>query len=268
MKEKNVEVKVGLFVLLGTLALVIAIFAISGDQALFAEQYRLKVKFTESTGLTSGSVVAVMGFPVGNVEAIDFEEESMEIMVTMKIFEKYQMKITEGSIAEVRTKGALGDKYIYITPGRSPKPIAEWGFVEASKEQDLLSVISSKGHQINKVFSILNKIDRLMDDVNGEGQAGKLMNGLSATAEELSKASKEVSRIAKQLQKEQSAKDIASSLKSLSNVLEKLDNGEGSLGALINDPSVHDNLKRILGSKSYNSTLKNVIRTSIKDSEQ
>lgn len=268
MKEKNVEIKVGLFVLLGTITLVLAIFAISGDQALFAEQYHLKVKFTESTGLNSGSVVAVKGFPVGNVEAIDFVEESMEIEVTMKIFEKYKMKITEGSIAEVRTKGALGDKYIYITPGKSPKPIAKLGYVEASKEQDLLSVISSKGHQINKVFSILNKIDKLMDDVNGDHQAKSLMDGLSVTAQQLSIASKQISKIAEQLKKENSGKEMAQSLKSLSSVLAKIDKGEGSLGALINDPSVHDNLKRLLGSKSYNSTLKNVIRTSIKDSEE
>jgi phospholipid/cholesterol/gamma-HCH transport system substrate-binding protein len=269
MKEtKNTEIKVGFFVLLGALAIVFSIFVLSGDQAMFEEQYHVKVKFQEATGLTAGSVVAVMGFPVGNVEHIDFEEKSLELDVTMKIYERYRDKITEGSIADVRTKGALGDKYIYITPKSGSTPVADYGYIEASKEQDLLSVISSKGHQIDKVFSIITKLDLLLDDLNGQGQAKELMNGLKDTALQLKSVSANLNSISKDLKSDDAGKSIAQSLQHLNNVLEKIDNGEGSLGALINDPSLHNSLKRILGAKNYNNTLKGVIRSSIKESEE
>ena len=39
MKEQKINAKVGVFVFLGVMLLVISIFAISGDQVLFADQY-------------------------------------------------------------------------------------------------------------------------------------------------------------------------------------------------------------------------------------
>lgn len=267
MREKNIEVKVGIFVSLGIITLVLSIFAISGDQALFADHHRVRVKFKEATGLNVGSVVAIMGFPIGNVEKIDFEDDSMDIDVTMRVLAKYKSKITQGSIADVRTKGALGDKYIYITPGQSSEFVSDGSYIEASKEQDMLSVITQKGHQIDKIFSILTKIDRLLDDLNGERQAKQLMDGLAQTAGELSKASKEISSISHELKQHNTGKKLAETLENLNSIVAKIDSGEGSLGALINDPSVHEGLKRILGAENYNSTLKSMIRTSIKESE-
>lgn len=268
MKEQKINTKVGVFVFLGVMLLVISIFAISGDQVLFADQYRLKTKFKHVTGLGPGSVVQVLGFPVGNVESIEFDKDSTDLVVTLRLYSEFQNKITKGSIADVRTKGALGDKYIYIEPGDSDLVLKEGEFVAANSEEDFLSMISSQASEIDRVFSILKKLDQILTDVNGEGQVKEMMTGFKDTAGELKLIAKDLRSVTKSFNDNQTGTEISIAAKRLNNVLDKIDKGEGTLGALINDSSLHDSLKRLLGAKSYNNTLKAVIRTSIQENEK
>lgn len=267
MKDRNINLKVGLFVFTGLLLVILSIFAISGDQALFAEQYYLKTKFEQVTGLGPGSTVQVLGFPVGNVDRIEFEPDSKDLVVVMKIFAKYQDKINADAVADVRTKGALGDKYVYITPGRSERRLQDGEFVTASSEEDFLSRITSRGDEIDRVFSILEKIDQILTDMNGQRQVKQIMQSFQDSSRELRGITADLRSVSQSLKNSGAGEDLGQSLKKLSQVLDKIDRGEGSLGALINDPSVHDSLKRILGASDYNQTLKTVIRSSIKDSE-
>jgi phospholipid/cholesterol/gamma-HCH transport system substrate-binding protein len=53
----------------------------------------------------------------------------------------------------------------------------------------------------------------------------------------------------------------------LANILEKIDKGQGTLGGIINDPTIHEDLKSILGGAKRNNLLKYLIRQTIQKSE-
>ena len=129
-------------------------------------------------------------------------------------------------------------------------------------------MISSQASEIDRVFSILKKLDQILTDVNGEGQVKEMMTGFKDTAGELKLIAKDLRSVTKSFNDNQTGTEISVAAKRLNNVLDKIDKGEGTLGALINDSSLHDSLKRLLGAKSYNNTLKAVIRTSIQENEK
>jgi phospholipid/cholesterol/gamma-HCH transport system substrate-binding protein len=56
---------------------------------------------------------------------------------------------------------------------------------------------------------------------------------------------------------------LADSVTKLDRILTKIDKGEGTLGALINDPALHDQLKSLLGANRRSQSMKNLMRLSI-----
>ena len=61
---------------------------------------------------------------------------------------------------------------------------------------------------------------------------------------------------------------IKTALIKLNSILEKVDRGDGTLGALINDPVLHQQLKSLLGANQKSQGFKNLIRSSIEQTEK
>jgi phospholipid/cholesterol/gamma-HCH transport system substrate-binding protein len=55
------------------------------------------------------------------------------------------------------------------------------------------------------------------------------------------------------------------SLTKLEKIVDKIDRGEGTLGALINDRSVHDRIKNILGAGQKNQQVKQILKSSVEE---
>jgi len=200
-------------------------------------------------------VVNILGIKVGNVSEIELSQEAgiNVIVVTMTIDQAYQKQITEGSIAGVRTQGALGDKFIYIMPGSaSNPPIANDGYLKAEGKGGFLDTLAEGGDKIEKVFKIIDEIHILLQNINGEGRSQILMTNLTASSEGLRRLTVETQK----------------TTHTLTSILEKIDNGTGSLGALINDRSVYEGIKRFVGGGSQDKYIKNVIRETIQTKKE
>jgi len=75
----------------------------------------IDAKFGSIEGLEVAASVEIAGVPVGKVKRITLEEN--EAFVQMEI--KKGTKITEDTIASIRTKGIIGDKFVKLSPGGS-----------------------------------------------------------------------------------------------------------------------------------------------------
>src|SRR5262245_48778458 len=95
----------------------VSVILLGGDKFFLKTTYELKVRLPQVQGLGRGSVVSVVGVPVGNVRDIQFIPGSTDVDVLVSLEASVYDRITEGSKATVKTQGALGDKYIYIDPG-------------------------------------------------------------------------------------------------------------------------------------------------------
>lgn len=254
------EIKVGIFMVTGVILFCISVVMLGGDKFFFSKSYYLKVHMAQVQGLGRGSVVSLTGVPIGNVEEIGFIPGSMDVEVSMRLQKSVQPRITEGSLASVKTQGALGDKYIYIEPGPiGATPLADNAVLPMDKTPDFLDIIAQKGAELGEVVEVIKEVRLLFQNINRDGRSAKLMTNLVDSSEQLRMFLSEGRETFHLLRTE--------TLGPLASVMRKLDNGQGTLGALINDSTLHNRLTNMFGESPRNKFLKPLIRDSIQTNE-
>ncbi|NOZ13141.1 MAG: MCE family protein [Acidobacteria bacterium] len=131
------------------------------------------------------------------------------------------------------------------------------------------------------VITALDRISfdltRILDNVNaGKGTAGLLlkdqvfadklktdtlsaMNGLNTLGKLLSKSS-EKSMVAIALQDEQAGEDLKAAIHHLRSILEKIDNGEGTMGRLVNDAALYNDADQVFRGAQKSAVTRKIIR--------
>lgn len=261
------QMRVGLFLVAGLGGLLFSIFFLGGEDSIFARHTLLYGKMPQVQGLNPGSLVSLAGVPIGAIQEITFAEDGSGVVIEMKIKERFLPQIRKGSTIETRTQGALGDKFIYIQPSATENPPhVEGEFLGTSTAQDLMGVLSEKGSEAAKIFDVVNETLKLLHSVNADNK----VDGILTNFKEASIHVKEMSIEAKALIQELKSKDsdVQKSMAKLNAILEKVDKGEGTLGALINDPSLHNQLKALLGGSQKKQYLRSIMQDAISDSEK
>lgn len=258
-QDKTHNYKVGIFVLVAVIVFMVTVVIIGGNQLLFKKTSPFLVHFEHVQGMAIGSTVSLAGIPVGNVTHIKFHPKKEGIIVTLNIDSNYIHKITEKSIASVRTKGALGDKYIYITAGDlNTPPLNANSYIQAEPQKDIFELFTKNGDKFASMGNVIEEVHTLIKTINENQRSENLMQNLVDATGNLNKIL---------IEWDEQKKHVDKGFKSLTNILEKIDNGKGTLGALINDPTVHNRIVKILGESPRNTYLKPLIRATIKDSE-
>jgi len=261
-KARIVELKVGIMVSVGLLLFVITVIMLGGN-SIFKSTYFLKVNLANVQGLAPGSVVQLLGISVGNVDDIRLANTNDQnvLEVVMKIDRSFQKQITAGSIAGVRTQGALGDKFIYITPGNpNGEPLKDNSFVVAETKGGLIDTLMESGDGVQKIFKVVDEIYLLFKNINSGGKSAIVMENLASASGQLNKMMRDLHG------KNPDDDNVAKSMQHLASILEKVDNGSGTLGAMINDRSIFEGLKRFVGGPQ-DKFMKSVIRETIHSKE-
>lgn len=119
MRRSVLEVGVGVFVIIGVLALGYLSIKLGRVELLGGRGYFVTADFPSVGGLKPGSTVEIAGVEVGRVQAIALAD--YQARVTMRIHPG--VRLQEDSIASIKTKGLIGEKYVRINPGGSDREI-------------------------------------------------------------------------------------------------------------------------------------------------
>ena len=139
MERTKVNVVVGLFLVLGILALGYLSIRLGRVSFLGGTGYLVTADFPSVGGLKAGSGVEIAGVLIGRVEAIGLADYQARVVLRLNS----DVKLQEDSIASIKTKGLIGEKYIRISPGGSDKIIAPNGRIrEVEAPVDLEELIS------------------------------------------------------------------------------------------------------------------------------
>lgn len=142
MKRLNLEVAVGIFMVIGFLCFAWMSVRL-GDVGLFAkETYAVEASFDSISGLKVGANVEISGVSVGKVVSIQLEQGDYLAVVGMEI--ETGVALQEDSIASVRTSGIIGDKFIKISPGGMDELIEDGGEIEETESAISLEELVSK----------------------------------------------------------------------------------------------------------------------------
>lgn len=115
-KEKTRNIRLGLFVLAGTVFLIASLYLIGNKRNLFSNTFSIYADFYDVNGLTPGNNVRYSGIDVGTVENIEIVPGS-KVRVTMIIEEKYKSFIHKEDVAIIGTDGLMGNKLVNINAG-------------------------------------------------------------------------------------------------------------------------------------------------------
>ena len=117
MNSRTVEIGVGVFVALGIAALfMLAMQASNLSTMSGGDGYIITAGFENVGGLKERSAVTVSGVRVGRVETIEYDHESFEAVVSLRIDAQHDSFPVDTS-ASIYTSGLLGEQYVALEPG-------------------------------------------------------------------------------------------------------------------------------------------------------
>jgi phospholipid/cholesterol/gamma-HCH transport system substrate-binding protein len=119
MDRTKLNLGVGVFMILGILALGYLSIKLGRVSFLGGGGYVVSVDFPSVGGLKEGSTVEIAGVEIGRVESIALADYQARVMLRVNS----GVKLQEDSIASIKTKGLIGEKYIRVSPGGSDKAI-------------------------------------------------------------------------------------------------------------------------------------------------
>ena len=137
MQQSKNDVWVGLFVMLGVLAVVfLALQAANLLNLNFQSGYRITARFDNIGGLKPKAAVRSAGVVVGRVESIIFDDKIYQARVTLDLEKRYVFP--SDSSLKILTSGLLGEQYIGIEAGADEKNLVDGDTVTATQSAVVL----------------------------------------------------------------------------------------------------------------------------------
>ena len=125
MKSTYLELIVGLFLAIGMLCLAYLSIGIARKEFFSPGGYEVQAVFSNCSGLRAGSTVMIAGVDIGRVKRITLQdyEAKVQLVLNPKVI------LQKDTIASIKTKGLIGEKYIELTPGGADEKIPAGGTI-------------------------------------------------------------------------------------------------------------------------------------------
>lgn len=279
MVKVSNELKIGLVVFF---ALFIGYmgFRIMKDEPIFSQVNILYTKFDTVEGLIRGSNVYLNGFKIGTVREMQYLVQEDSALITLNITEDIQLP--KGSMAQLAAPDFLGSSTIRIIKSNSTESLEWGSYLKGIQKEGLLNTFTDRGTAISDsvavTITLLNEKLRALDFLNQQSSndVGNALSNVKQTSdylleavrsnsdelndmigsakrsleniEDLSDSSKaSIEQSIKNLEvlsveMSQLTRELSTTSTTLNSVLEKIDQGEGSLGLLLNDQSLYVNM--------------------------
>lgn len=253
------EKKVGFFLLGGTLLLALAILSIGKSDYLFQKKIIYFAFFQNVNGLIAGAKVILEGVPVGIVDQISLEPKTRKIKITLAVSQEAKEWIRQGSTVEMGTLGVLGDKYLALKTGNSDKPaLPMFSEIPVSPSPDLSYFLSKGDRLLAQVNDFLSRATDTLNQFQQKKRSERFFQSTTQSVEDLAV-------ILQRLKKELPLQSWVASSEELQDILSKINQGTGTLGKLVNDPDLYDQVSALMGGANRNRVLRNLVRKTLQD---
>ena len=185
-KQSGYTWKLGMFVTIGLLLFIMAVYFIGKQQNLFGSTFHITSQFKTVSGLEVGNNVRFSGINVGTVEQIQLKNDST-VMVVLVMKEDVRKFIKTDATASIGSDGLMGDKVLTISPGQ----IAS---VDGIEMQDIMKSVKKSVDNIGVISDEIAIFSHNMNNGNGAlarlVKDDKMANSVSNTLSNLETGTK------------------------------------------------------------------------------
>ncbi|MFZ9003282.1 MAG: MlaD family protein [Robiginitalea sp.] len=269
------EIKTGIIVIGGILLFIMGYSYLKANP-IFNDNKVFYAVYEHVGGLQTGTQVSINGYSVGKVNDIRFLDSSGKLLVTFTVDKEFDF--SGNSIAELYDTGIIGGKGIQIIPVFDEAPAAASGdtlqarirpgitelvqqkltplqlkvesavsnadslllnfnnVLDDATKENLKESIIGLNHLIASLQSTTNSLDSFLKDNQQEldsavGNIGKITANFARLSDSLAQAG--LSR---------TVRNLETTLVSLDTLLKRMEQGEGTMGRLMKDDSLYENL--------------------------
>jgi phospholipid/cholesterol/gamma-HCH transport system substrate-binding protein len=119
MEKTKLEMVVGLFVLVGTLCLGYLSVKLGKLELVGGDVYEVEAQFDTASGLKPGSTIEIAGVEVGRVRGITLKDDRAMVKLAVNT----TIKLYTDTIASIKTRGIIGEKFLALSPGGGGDPL-------------------------------------------------------------------------------------------------------------------------------------------------
>ena len=219
MNQTFQSIRVGLFFILG-LVLIYTVYAVIGSGQLGKDDgYAVIAEFDNVRTLTAGADVRMAGVRIGEVAATELADGRGR--VTLRIEES--VRIPADSVATITMASLLGQNYISVSYGTSGDSLADGASIASEAGADIGEILG----QIQQLGEKLNTMADGLSGLGGEG-LGELVGNLNALVTD-------------------NRGRFDTILQNLETLSIKLNQAEGTLGKLINEDGLYNEVMTLVG---------------------
>lgn len=273
MDNRTIELRVGIVVAIAAIILFLGIIWIK-EYRFNVERYKYGVLFPNVGALGVGDPVTVLGVKKGTVESIILS--GGDVLVTFNL--TTDVKLKKDSKFTVMNIGLMGERFIDVSPGHSPELLDLSRPVEGFYDTGIPEVMGMAGQMLDEIRRLVAHLEGIFGTEWSQESfketikdlrrlSSDLVTLLDRNKDKLEKAATDLSYTSSEIkdlvdknkEKLQSSVDnfTASSAKldtitttlsslsiSLKNLTQKIESGEGTLGKLVNDSTLYNDIRK------------------------
>jgi len=119
MEKAKLELVVGIFVLAGIACLAYLSIKLGKLELIGGDVYEVEAQFDTATGLKAGASIEIAGVEVGRVKDITLRDDR----ATVSLAVNNNVKLFSDTIASIKTRGIIGEKFLALSPGGGGDPL-------------------------------------------------------------------------------------------------------------------------------------------------
>lgn len=266
------EFKIGLITIIAGALLYYGFNFLRGSD-LFSPSNRYYATYTNVSGLNVSNPVYLSGLPVGRVSGFELQQNRNRIIVSLDIDQK--VEISEDATAHLANDGLFGSKAVVLDVGQSVNLLKPGDTLKSEMDGDLLSQFEPVADNLNTTITKLNDLLDELNSTNIKGTVDTLnyaigsithkVNNLkvervlastdslvisikdrSEQLEGLISSSKMLMDSLNEVPVASTLEKVNESLDHVNQLLLAVQSDEGTVGKLLNNDSVYNNLNKLL----------------------
>jgi|SRR5581483_5017840 len=222
MNNAQQTARVGLFFLLGLALIWVTFETLSGGKVFKDKGYEIIAGFVTLKSLKPGDEVRMAGVKIGEVHKTQLAGRRAEAILRIDT----GVKIKSDAVASIAMQGLIGTNSISIDLGSNTAPDLQAGAeIHTVESADLNTVMTQIGDLGKKLEGALGNLGTAL---TGDGKSPGIVQKLDSLVTE-------------------NREKFDSTMTNLQQITDKVNKGEGTLGRMINDPKLHDDLVAAVG---------------------